>query len=35
MTGTRETEITADPTVPAIRITREFDAPPEKCSGPT
>ncbi|HEX8581545.1 MAG TPA: SRPBCC family protein [Acidimicrobiales bacterium] len=30
MTGTRETEITADPTVPAIRITREFDAPPEK-----
>ena len=29
-TGTRETEITADPKVPAIRIVREFDAPPEK-----
>ena len=27
---TRETEITADPDVPLIRITREFDAPPEK-----
>jgi uncharacterized protein YndB with AHSA1/START domain len=25
-----ETEITADPTVPLIRIVREFDAPPEK-----
>ena len=29
-TMTRETEITADPTVPLIRITREFDAPPAK-----
>ncbi len=28
-TSTRETEITADPTVPLIRITREFDAPRE------
>ena len=27
---TRETEITTDPTVPLVRITREFDAPPEK-----
>ena len=27
---TRQTEITADPDVPLIRITREFDAPPEK-----
>ncbi len=27
---TRETQITADPDVPAVRITREFDAPPEK-----
>jgi len=25
-----ETEITADPKVPLVRITREFDAPPEK-----
>jgi uncharacterized protein YndB with AHSA1/START domain len=25
-----ETEITADPDVPLVRITREFDAPPEK-----
>jgi uncharacterized protein YndB with AHSA1/START domain len=29
-TSTHETEITADPTVPLVRITREFDAPPEK-----
>jgi uncharacterized protein YndB with AHSA1/START domain len=29
-TSTRETEISADPKVPLIRITREFDAPPEK-----
>ncbi len=29
-TSTRETEITADPELPLIRITREFDAPPEK-----
>ena len=29
-TRTHETEITADPDVPAIRITREFDAPPAK-----
>jgi len=29
-TSTRQTEITADPEVPLIRITREFDAPPEK-----
>jgi uncharacterized protein YndB with AHSA1/START domain len=29
-TTTRETEITADTTVPTIRITREFDAPPAK-----
>ncbi|MDQ3628194.1 MAG: SRPBCC family protein [Actinomycetota bacterium] len=29
-TSTHETEITADPDVPLIRITREFDAPPEK-----
>jgi uncharacterized protein YndB with AHSA1/START domain len=29
-TTTRETEITADPKVPLVRITREFDAPPEK-----
>ena len=29
-TGTRETDITLDPDVPLIRITREFDAPPEK-----
>jgi len=28
--GTRETQITADPDVPLVRITREFDAPPEK-----
>jgi uncharacterized protein YndB with AHSA1/START domain len=26
----RETEITVDPDVPLVRITREFDAPPEK-----
>ena len=26
-TVTHETEITTDPTVPLIRITREFDAP--------
>lgn len=32
MTTTRahETEITVDPRVPLVRITREFDAPPEK-----
>jgi uncharacterized protein YndB with AHSA1/START domain len=29
-TMTPETEITADDTVPVIRITREFDAPPSK-----
>ena len=29
-TDTRETQITADPEVPLIRITREFDASPEK-----
>jgi len=29
-TSTHETEITADPVVPLIRITREFDAPPSK-----
>jgi len=29
-TSTRGTDIAADPTVPLIRITREFDAPPEK-----
>jgi uncharacterized protein YndB with AHSA1/START domain len=29
-TNTRETDISADPKVPLIRITREFDAPPEK-----
>ena len=27
---TRETSIVADPHVPLVRITREFDAPPEK-----
>jgi uncharacterized protein YndB with AHSA1/START domain len=27
---TRETEIVSDPRVPLVRITREFDAPPEK-----
>jgi uncharacterized protein YndB with AHSA1/START domain len=27
---THETEITVDPDVPLVRITREFDAPPEK-----
>ena len=30
MTTTHETEITHDPNVPLVRITREFDAPPEK-----
>jgi len=30
MTSTHETEITVDPTVPLVRITREFDAPPDK-----
>ena len=30
MTTTHETEITVDPDVPLVRITREFDAPPEK-----
>jgi uncharacterized protein YndB with AHSA1/START domain len=29
-TSTRETQIVADPEVPLVRITREFDAPPEK-----
>ena len=29
-TSTHETEIVADPDVPLVRITREFDAPPEK-----
>lgn len=29
-TGTRETQIIADPDVPLVRIIREFDAPPEK-----
>ncbi len=29
-TSTRETEITLDAEVPLVRITREFDAPPEK-----
>ena len=29
-TSTHETEIIADPEVPLVRITREFDAPPEK-----
>ena len=28
--STHETDITADPDVPLVRITREFDAPPEK-----
>ena len=27
---THDTEITADPDLPLVRITREFDAPPEK-----
>ena len=29
-TSTHETQIVADPDVPLVRITREFDAPPEK-----
>ena len=29
-TTTHETEVFADPDVPLVRITREFDAPPEK-----
>src|SRR5258708_9839901 len=29
-TNTRETDITVDPDVPLVRITRDFDAPPEK-----
>ena len=29
-TSTNQTEITVDATVPLVRITREFDAPPEK-----
>jgi uncharacterized protein YndB with AHSA1/START domain len=29
-TARRETEVVADPDVPLVRITREFDAPPEK-----
>ncbi len=28
--GTHQTEIVSDPDVPLVRITREFDAPPEK-----
>ncbi len=30
MATTHETQITLDPRVPLVRITREFDAPPEK-----
>ena len=30
MTGVHETEITSDPSVPLVRIVREFDAPVEK-----
>jgi uncharacterized protein YndB with AHSA1/START domain len=30
ITRTKETQITADPHVPLVRIVREFDAPPEK-----
>jgi uncharacterized protein YndB with AHSA1/START domain len=30
MTRTNETEISVDPEVPLVRITRTFDAPPEK-----
>ena len=30
MTETHETEVTLDPKVPLVRITREFDAPPAK-----
>ena len=29
-TSTHQTEIVADPDLPLVRITREFDAPPEK-----
>ncbi len=29
-TRIHETEIVSDPDVPLVRITREFDAPPEK-----
>ena len=29
-TGTREAKIEADPGLPTVRITREFDAPPDK-----
>ena len=29
-TSTHETQITADPDIPIVRITREFDAPPDK-----
>jgi len=29
-TSTRETEILLDPDVPLVRLTRQFDAPPEK-----
>ena len=29
-TSSHETQISADPDVPLVRITREFDAPPEK-----
>jgi uncharacterized protein YndB with AHSA1/START domain len=28
--GTREAQIVADPKLPTVRITREFDAPPDK-----
>ena len=28
--STHQTEITVDPKVPLVRITREFDVPPEK-----
>jgi hypothetical protein len=30
-----ETQIALEPDVPAVRITREFDAPPRRCSTPT
>ncbi len=29
-TKTHETDIAVDPDVPLVRITRDFDAPPEK-----
>ncbi len=31
-TNIHETQIIADPDVPLVRITREFDAPPRRCS---